>query len=75
MGASTVAGRTATGPRRTSAGTRASAGIGCSTGLSQAFFTVNPLRGMMKVLSPQLLVLSFCRVCHLQFEMELKTDD
>ena len=36
----------ATDPRRTSAGTRASAGISCSLGLSQAFFTVNPLRGM-----------------------------
>jgi len=46
MGASTVAGRTVTDPIRTSAGTRASAGIACSTGLSQFFFTVNPLRGM-----------------------------
>ena len=48
MGASTVAGRTATEPMRTSAGTRASAGIACSTGLSQFFFTVNPRRGISR---------------------------
>src|ERR1035438_3137390 len=43
MGASTVAGVTKTVPRRTSAGTRVSAGIACSLGLSQSFFTVKPL--------------------------------
>src|ERR1035438_2635669 len=46
MGASTVAGATSTFPRRTSAGTRASAGIWCSLGLSQSFFTVKPLPAM-----------------------------
>ena len=34
---------TGPGPMRTSAGTRASAGIACSMGLSQSFFTVKPL--------------------------------
>ena len=43
MGARTVAGATRTEPRRTSAGTRASAGMACSMGLSQSFFTVKPL--------------------------------
>ena len=47
IGASTVAGRTSTVPMRTSAGTRASAGITCSTGLSQFFFTVNPRRAIV----------------------------
>jgi hypothetical protein len=47
IGASTVAGRTATDPIRTSAGTRAAAGIACSTGLSQSFFTVKPRRGIV----------------------------
>ena len=51
MGARTVAGCTATGPRRTSAGTRTTAGIACSLGLSQAFFTVKPLRGIKAALS------------------------
>ncbi len=36
-------GRTRTEPTRISAGTRASAGMGCSMGLSQSFFTVKPL--------------------------------
>ncbi len=56
MGASTVAGRTVTLPMRTSAGTRTSAGIACSTGLSQLFFTVNPRRGIKN--SFQLLAFS-----------------
>ena len=43
MGARTVAGATTTDPRRTSAGTRASAGMGWSMGLSHSFFTVKPL--------------------------------
>jgi hypothetical protein len=46
IGASTVAGLTATHPMRTSAGTRTATGIACSTGLSQFFFTVNPRRGI-----------------------------
>ena len=49
MGASTVAGATRTDPRRTSAGTRATAGIACSLGLSQSFFAVKPLPAMVTV--------------------------
>jgi hypothetical protein len=54
MGASTVAGATKTEPRRTSAGTLATAGMACSLGLSQSLFTVKPLPAI-EFLSPDQL--------------------